>query len=80
MKLVLFVFLFLKSNSDQETLKSSLGAGFSVTSPHVTQLLGQQQQLFPEMQFTLDLGCCWGRNARKAGSVFAIGRLQKQML
>lgn len=46
MKLVLFVFLFLKSISDQETLKSSLGVGFSVTSPRVTQLLGQQQQLF----------------------------------
>lgn len=43
---MLFVILSLKSNSDQETLNSSLGVGFSVTSLHLTQLLGQQQQLF----------------------------------
>lgn len=33
---MLFVVLSLNSNSDQETLKSSLGVGFSVTPPHVT--------------------------------------------
>lgn len=55
MKLVLFVVLSLQSNSDRETLLSSLCVGFSVTSPHVTQLLGQQQHLFRKCSLHLSL-------------------------
>lgn len=67
MKLVLFVVLSLKSNSDQETLKSSVGVDFSVTSPHVTQLLGQQQQLFQKCSLPWDSAATEAEMHKKQG-------------
>lgn len=67
MKLVLFVVAFLKSNSDQETLKSSLGVGFSVTPPHATQLLGQQQQLFQKCSLPWNLAATEIETHKKRG-------------